>query len=97
MVQWLRLRASTAWGIGSIPGEEAKIPYAGADQKKGGESEVADSPPPEDGRRRRIQWEKERGAGRRDAAFKRSGKSTYQIHNCPGWIPPEKGSPRERG
>ena len=38
MVQWLRLRASTAWGIGSIPGEEAKIPYAGADQKKGGET-----------------------------------------------------------
>ena len=36
------------------------------------ESEVADSPLPEDGRRR-IQWEQERGAGRRDAAVKRSG------------------------
>ena len=28
MVQWLRLRASSAGGVGSIPGQGTKIPYA---------------------------------------------------------------------
>ena len=28
MVQWLRLRASNAWGVGSIPGQGTKIPHA---------------------------------------------------------------------
>ena len=27
-VQWLRLCAPTAWGTGSIPGQETKIPHA---------------------------------------------------------------------
>ena len=35
MVQWLRLRASTARGMGSIPGQGSKIPHgAWWDQKK---------------------------------------------------------------
>lgn len=28
MIQWLRLLASAAWGMGSIPGRETKIPHA---------------------------------------------------------------------
>ena len=28
MVQWLRLRASNARGVGSIPGQGTKIPHA---------------------------------------------------------------------
>jgi len=33
-VQWLRLHASTAGGVGSIPGQGTKIPYASAWPKK---------------------------------------------------------------
>ena len=33
-VQWLGLRASTAWGTGSIPGRGAKIPQAAGKIKK---------------------------------------------------------------
>ena len=28
MVQWVRLQASTAGGVASIPGQETKIPHA---------------------------------------------------------------------
>ena len=35
MVQWLRLHASKAGGIGSIPGQGTKVPHAeGHGQKK---------------------------------------------------------------
>ena len=33
VVQWLRLRTSTAWGTGSIPGQGTKIPHARLGQK----------------------------------------------------------------
>ena len=33
-VQWLRLCASNARGMGSIPGQETKIPTYGATKKK---------------------------------------------------------------
>ena len=37
VVQWLKLRASTAGGTGSIPGQGTKIPHAcGAAKKKNG-------------------------------------------------------------
>ena len=34
MVQWLRVGASTAGGMGSIPGWETKIPHASQHRKK---------------------------------------------------------------
>ena len=34
MVQWLGLRASTAGGMGSIPGQGTKIPHAAQQSKK---------------------------------------------------------------
>ena len=34
MVQWLRLQASTAGGVGSIPGQKTKIPHAAQSSQK---------------------------------------------------------------
>ena len=34
VVQWLRLQASTAGGVGSIPGQETKIPHAAQSSQK---------------------------------------------------------------
>ena len=34
VVQWLRLRASNAGGMGSIPGQGTKIPHATTKKKK---------------------------------------------------------------
>ena len=33
-VQWLRLRASTAGGVGTIPGQGTKIPHAAKTNKQ---------------------------------------------------------------
>lgn len=65
----LRLHASTAWEHRFHPWEEAKIPYAGADQKSKGGSEGADSPPGGQ-EEERSQWSKKGEQEGGIAAFK---------------------------